>query len=176
MKQTYMLLSTLLCTIYAADLTASKEIPKNQVSQKVSIATSFLKSGNLLHLDEFTKMQNGIAYKIIKKGSGVKPKAGQLMTVNYSGFLPVYNHKKNGASVVETGFKFDSSFDRNTPFNFRLGAGMVISGWDISLADMLPGETRIVILPSNLAYGSRTLATIPANSNLIFEITLLKAS
>ena len=122
----------------------------------------------MLNLSDFTKMPSGIMYKIVKKGTGDKPVNGETLTVNYSGYLLVDGKK--------VGLKFDSSFDRNQPFNFKLGTRMVIPGWEISLADMKVGETRIVVLPSKQAYGNRATASIPADSTLIFEITLIKAS
>lgn len=127
-----------------------------------------IKPSDILTLSEFTKTNNGIMYKIVKKGTGEKPLKGEALVVNYSGYLLVDGKK--------VGLKFDSSLDRNTPFSFKLGAGQVIPGWDIMLAEMKVGETRIIILPSKFAYGNRTLAKIPADSSLIFEITLLKVS
>ena len=127
-----------------------------------------IKVGDTLVLSEFTKMPSGVMYKIVKKGTKSKKAVqGETVVVNYSGYL------LDGKKV---GIKFDSSLDRNMPFSFKLGARQVISGWEISLADMEIGETRIVILPSNHAYGSRATGKIPADSSLIFEITLIKAS
>ncbi len=127
-----------------------------------------IKSGDTLALSDFAKTSSGIMYKIVKTGSGEKPLQGETVVVNYSGYL-LADGKKVGA-------KFDSSYDRNMPFSFKLGARQVIAGWEITLADMKVGETRIVILPSKHAYGSRATAKIPADSSLIFEISLIKAS
>ncbi len=127
-----------------------------------------IKSGDSLILSEFKKTTSGIMYKTVKKGTGVKPLQGETVVVNYSGYLLTDGRK--------VGLKFDSSLDRHMPFSFKLGSRQVISGWEISLADMQVGETRIVILPSNHAYGSRATGKIPADSSLIFEITLIKAS
>ncbi len=73
---------------------------------------------------------------------------------------------------------FDGSKKRNQPFQFRVGAGQVIRGWDVSLADMKVGETRVVVLPPAMAYGSQNVGggLIPANSTLIFEIEVLAAA
>lgn len=127
-----------------------------------------LKTGEKLHLSEFTKRPDGIMYKIIKKGSGAKACPGEKVTVHYTGYF-----LEQGTKV---GKKFDSSVDRDTPFSFKLGVGQVIKGWDIMVAEMEIGESVIVILPSNFAYGFRGTPGIPGDSTLIFEITVLKAS
>jgi FKBP-type peptidyl-prolyl cis-trans isomerase len=144
------------------------EVTKNDTSAVVTKDATPIKVGETLALSEFKKTASGIMYKIVKKGTGAKPLQGETVVVNYSGYLLVDGKK--------VGLKFDSSFDRNMPFSFKLGSRQVISGWEISLADMEVGETRIVILPSNHAYGSRAAGKIPADSSLIFEITLIKAS
>jgi FKBP-type peptidyl-prolyl cis-trans isomerase len=83
--------------------------------------------------------------------------------VHYTGWL------KNGK-------KFDSSLDRGDPFEFTLGKGMVIKGWDEGVAGMKVGGKRKLIIPSNLGYGERGTGdgTIPPNAELIFEVLLLK--
>jgi len=161
-------LLTLLLSTHA--ITAKAETPhQNDAHTKIATKEAApIKSGETLVLSDFKKTSSGIMYKIVKKGNGAKPLQGETVVVNYSGYLLVDGKK--------VGLKFDSSFDRNIPFSFKLGARQVISGWEISLADMQVGETRIVILPSNHAYGSRSAGKIPADSSLIFEITLIKAS
>lgn len=154
-------------TPVAAQETAPAQPTRNVIQVKPQ-STVTLKAGEAINLSEYTKMPSGVMYKTIKKGSGEKPVNGETLTVHYSGHLLI-----DGKTV---GMKFDSSLDRNQPFNFKLGARMVIPGWELSLADMKVGETRIVILPSKLAYGSRATASIPADSTLLFEITLIKAS
>lgn len=95
-------------------------------------------------------------------GSGAEAVAGQTVTVNYSGTLT-------------NGTKFDSSYDRGTPFSFTLGAGEVIKGWGLGVAGMKVGGKRRLTIPSDLGYGSRGAgADIPPNSTLIFEVELLK--
>ena len=182
MKHAFVLLTILSIASYYQELSANKETVKSepfknvqnsqastqQVIQVKTSANPSIQSGDILNLSEFTKMPNGIMYKTIKKGTGSKPVNGEVLTVHYSGYLLVEGKK--------VGLSFDSSLKRNAPFQFKLGARMVIPGWEISLADMKVGETRIVILPSKQAYGSRATASIPADSTLIFEITLLKAS
>ncbi|MGZ6250430.1 MAG: FKBP-type peptidyl-prolyl cis-trans isomerase [Candidatus Chromulinivorax sp.] len=144
--------------------TQKNNTPKNTKTKK----SSSLQYGQTINFSEFTKTNSGIMFKIVTKGSGEKPLLGENLVVDYTGYLLVDGKK--------IGSKFDSSLDRNQPFSFKLGARQVIQGWEISLADMKIGETRIVILPANLAYGSRATSQIPANSTLVFEITLHSAS
>lgn len=168
MKKNIALLSTLLLSANPiavfAEASTKTEAPK--VAKIKEVAP--IKTGDNLNLSEFIKTPSGVMYKIVKQGSGEKALQGETVVVNYSGFLLVDGKK--------VGSKFDSSFDRNMPFSFKLGARQVITGWEISLADMKVGETRIVIIPSKHGYGSRSTAKIPADSSLIFEITLIKAS
>jgi FKBP-type peptidyl-prolyl cis-trans isomerase len=93
-------------------------------------------------------------------GTGTEATAGKSVTVNYAGTLT-------------NGTKFDSSYDRGTPFSFNLGAGEVIQGWDQGVAGMKVGGKRKLTIPPGLGYGAQTVGSIPANSTLIFEIELL---
>jgi len=117
------------------------------------------KINNLPNMTEFVK--NGVQIEIIKKGAGTEAKNGDTVAVHYTG-------------VLENGAKFDSSVDRGIPFEFNLGAGQVISGWDIGVLGMKIGEKRKLTIPSDLAYGSRGASgVIPPNATLIFEVELL---
>ena len=93
-------------------------------------------------------------------GTGDEAVAGKTVSVNYLGTLT-------------DGTKFDSSYDRNQPFEFALGGGQVISGWDQGVAGMKVGGKRKLVIPPDLAYGDRATGSIPANSTLVFEIELL---
>lgn len=126
--------------------------------------------GQTLDLKNFKSTPTGILFEIIKPGTGDQAQKGQIATVHYTG------HLLEGKDKV--GKFFDSSKKRNQPFQFRIGAGQVIKGWDLSLQDMKVGETRIVILPPSMGYGSQNVGggLIPAHSTLIFEIELLKAA
>jgi FKBP-type peptidyl-prolyl cis-trans isomerase FkpA len=95
-------------------------------------------------------------------GNGAEAKAGQKVSVHYTGWLT-------------NGKKFDSSLDRGRPFEFKLGAGQVIKGWDQGVAGMKVGGKRKLTIPAELAYGNRDVGNglIPANSTLVFEVELL---
>jgi FKBP-type peptidyl-prolyl cis-trans isomerase len=112
-------------------------------------------------------LPSGLQFEILQPGKNdaKQPKSGHAVSVHYTGWL-----NKEG----EPGKKFDSSVDRNQPFKFVVGVGMVISGWDEGVLLMKVGEKRRYYIPANLAYGSRSIDNlIPANSPLIFDVELL---
>jgi FKBP-type peptidyl-prolyl cis-trans isomerase len=104
---------------------------------------------------------SGLQYIDLKVGTGGTARAGQTVTVHYTGWL-------------ENGKKFDSSVDRGQPFSFPLGAGRVIKGWDEGVQGMMVGGKRKLTIPSSLGYGARGAGSaIPPNATLIFEVELL---
>ena len=110
--------------------------------------------------DEVTT-PSGLKYTDVKVGTGAEAKSGQNVSVHYTGTLT-------------DGKKFDSSKDRNQPFNFPLGAGRVIKGWDEGVAGMKVGGVRKLIIPASLGYGaSGAGGVIPPNATLLFEVELL---
>jgi FKBP-type peptidyl-prolyl cis-trans isomerase FkpA len=115
-----------------------------------------------------TITKSGLKYIDQKVGTGDAAVKGKPVQVNYTGWLYVDGKR---------GMKFDSSLDRNTPFDFVLGARQVIAGWDEGVEGMKVGGKRELIIPPDLAYGSRAVGgVIPANSTLDFEVELLKVS
>ncbi len=105
---------------------------------------------------------SGLTYMIIKKGGGREPKTGETVVVHYTGTLT-------------NGVKFDSSRDRGEPFEFKLGAGRVIKGWDEGIARLRVGDQAILVIPANLGYGARGAGNgeIPPGATLVFIVELV---
>ena len=111
-------------------------------------------------INKVTTIQ-GMKIETTKEGAGVEIKNGQTAVVHYTGKLT-------------DGTTFDSSKTRGTPFEFPLGAGMVIKGWDMGVLGMKVGEIRMLTIPSDLGYGERGAGgVIPPNATLVFEVELL---
>jgi FKBP-type peptidyl-prolyl cis-trans isomerase FkpA len=108
-----------------------------------------------------TRTPSGLRYQDLTQGDGKEATAGHTVSVHYTGWLP-------------NGEKFDSSRDRNQPFEFTLGAGQVIAGWDEGVAGMKVGGKRKLLIPSDLAYGTAGAPPdIPPGATLVFEVELL---
>jgi FKBP-type peptidyl-prolyl cis-trans isomerase FkpA len=104
----------------------------------------------------------------LKMGTGAEARSGQTVRVHYTGWL------YDTAAADHKGKKFDSSRDRNEPFEFRLGAGEVIRGWDEGVAGMKVGGNRLLTIPPEMGYGSRGAGgVIPPNATLLFDVELL---
>ncbi|KAJ3148964.1 Peptidyl-prolyl cis-trans isomerase fpr2 [Geranomyces michiganensis] len=109
-----------------------------------------------------TQLQIGVKHRVPEAECTRKSKIGDTLSMHYTGTL------------FSTGEKFDSSLDRNQPFEFTVGQGQVIKGWDTGLLDMCVGEKRKLVIPSHLGYGDRgSGAKIPGGSTLVFETELL---
>jgi len=112
-----------------------------------------------------TTTPSGLEFEDTTIGTGATAASGQEVTVHYTGWL-----YQDGIQ----GKKFDSSKDRQSPFVFNLGAGMVIKGWDEGVAGMQVGGVRTLIIPPALGYGARGAGgVIPPNATLKFEVELL---
>ena len=104
---------------------------------------------------------SGLEYVEITEGTGASPKTGDTVSVHYTGWL-------------KSGQKFDSSVDRSEPFEFPIGKGRVIKGWDEGVATMKVGGKRKLIIPAHLGYGDRGAGgVIPPGATLVFEVELL---
>lgn len=113
-----------------------------------------------------TTTVSGLEYEDVNVGTGAEAKAGDHVSVHYTGWL----RNADGSA----GTKFDSSKDRGDPFEFPLGAGHVIKGWDEGVQGMKIGGVRKLIIPAALGYGARGAGgVIPPNATLIFEVELL---
>ncbi|MBF2096834.1 MAG: FKBP-type peptidyl-prolyl cis-trans isomerase [Gloeomargaritaceae cyanobacterium C42_A2020_066] len=114
-----------------------------------------------LTLDDWVITPSGLKYQDLKEGKGASPRQGQTAVVHYTGRL-------------EDGTVFDSSKTRGRPFQFRIGVGQVIKGWDEGVATMRVGGERRLQIPPDLAYGKRGAGgVIPPNATLIFDVELL---
>ncbi len=106
-------------------------------------------------------LPSGLQYVDMIVGNGPSPAVGKTCKVHYHGTLL-------------DGTIFDSSVDRNQPFEFTIGVGQVIKGWDEGVMTMKAGGKRKLVIPAGLAYGSRSAGKIPANSTLVFEVELIE--
>lgn len=147
MKRTLFLPLALLLTAGVFSITACSE--KAATQQKAGVVAELIKTDT-------------------KVGEGAEAVAGRNVSVHYTGWLydeTFLNHK---------GRKFDSSHDRGQPFDFQLGAGRVIKGWDQGVAGMKVGGQRTLVIPAHLGYGPIGAGeAIPPNTALVFEVELL---
>ena len=114
-----------------------------------------------VNFDTYTTTSSGLQYKDLIAGSGEKARQGATAVVHYTGWLL-------------DGTKFDSSLDQGTPFEFVIGTGQVIKGWDQGLLSMCAGERRRLTIPSGLGYGDRgSPPRIPGGATLVFDVELI---
>jgi peptidylprolyl isomerase len=146
MKKTFLTAMAVLCLSLGTALAASTT--KATTTAKKEAAKPMTKEVTALQIKDLTV------------GRGAEATAGKRVSVHYTGTLT-------------NGTKFDSSLDRGTPFEFTLGAGEVIQGWDKGVAGMKVGGKRHLIIPPSLGYGASPVGSIPANSTLVFDVELL---
>jgi FKBP-type peptidyl-prolyl cis-trans isomerase len=127
----------------------------------LGLASTTLTQGATMSENKTVTTASGLKYEDVKQGSGDTATAGKMVSVHYTGWLT-------------DGRKFDSSKDRGQPFEFPLGGGRVIKGWDEGVQGMKVGGVRKLTIPADLAYGSRGAGgVIPPNATLVFEVELL---
>ena len=146
-KLTLIFLTFLILTLTSCNKMAKKEIDDRN---------AYLQANNIT----VAPTETGLYYIETEAGTGVEPNDGDMVVVHYTGkFL--------------NGEVFDSSVQRNQPFEFQLGAGQVIKGWDEGIGYMKKGGKATLIIPSDLAYGPNDYHTIPGHSTLVFDVELV---
>lgn len=158
-------LSALLCmTLCAGSLLALTGCDEKTTSTTTETQTeTSVTAADTSVVAASTKSISGIQVEDVTVGSGAEAQKGDTVSVNYLGTL------------ASSGKKFDSSYDRNEPFTFKLGSGQVIEGWDKGLVGMKEGGKRILTIPPEKAYGASGYPpVIPANATLKFEVELVE--
>lgn len=118
------------------------------------------KNSQVNKTDNNEEIMNELKSTILKEGEGAEAKSGSTVKVHYTGWLL-------------DGTKFDSSLDRGMPFEFVLGAGQVIEGWDKGVLGMKKGEIRKLEIPAEMAYGDNSVGAITPGSDLVFEVEMI---
>lgn len=160
-------LNALLCAALCAGslvvLTGCDEKSATGVPANTETESSAAASSEQNAVAASSKSISGIQVEDVKVGTGAEAQKGDTVSVNYLGTL------------ASSGKKFDSSYDRNEPFTFKLGSGQVIEGWDKGLVGMKEGGKRILTIPPEKAYGASGYPpVIPANATLKFEVELVE--
>jgi peptidylprolyl isomerase len=141
-------------------VTGGQEVGRAQ-SAKTTPSTTTQGKSKKMEADKTVTTASGLQYVDLVVGSGASPKAGQTVTVHYTGTLT-------------NGNKFDSSRDRGQPFQFQIGVGQVIRGWDEGVMTMKVGGRRKLVIPPELGYGDRGAGgVIPPKATLVFDVELL---
>ena len=150
------------------DVKLKEILTKEEVDARKAAEAEAARAEEIAKLDVYLRenypdaipSRTGLYYHRIQMGEGDQPLQGQMVKVHYTGYLI-------------DGTKFDSSVDRGTPFEFPLGQGRVIPGWDEGIGYMRKGETGVLIIPSELGYNDRGSGKIPPYSSLVFEVELI---
>lgn len=165
--------SALVYEVEITDVQSKADFEKEQAELKLKNTQEkeAIKKGEAQQLQKFladnkitvAPTSSGLYYIETVKGTGVQPVPGNKVRVHYTGKLL-------------NGKKFDSSHDRNTPFEFDLGKGQVIKGWDEGIAMMKQGGKAVLVIPYNIAYGERSMGEIPPYATLVFEVELFEVN
>ena len=160
-KQWLWLVNVMLCLTMVAVAACGPETAQEEAPTAASVANASQSATTQNTEGTTVKTASGLEYTETKAGDGPAPKAGDIVSVHYTGKLT-------------DGKKFDSSVDRGQPFQFPLGAGRVIKGWDEGIALMKKGGKAILTIPPELGYGARGAGgVIPPNATLVFEVELV---
>lgn len=135
----------------------AEQAVKAHATQPKLSKKDFLEAFKVLPESRFRTTSSGLKVAVLSEGKGKPAANGMRLKVEYTGWL-------------QDGKKFDTSVGKGQPFEFSLGSGQVIKGWEEGLAGMKPGERRQLIIPASLAYGSRQMGKIPPDSTLIFNV------
>jgi FKBP-type peptidyl-prolyl cis-trans isomerase len=161
MSYRFVILGLVVLAVVAYAVTACVKKDQQNQSAAPAPAASPAAGAQAAPASKVVTTASGLQYEVLREGNGPVAKAGQTVSVHYTGWLT-------------NGTKFDSSVDRGQPFDFPLGAGRVIKGWDEGVAGMKVGEKRKLTIPSNLGYGERGAGgVIPPNATLVFDVELL---
>lgn len=149
--------------MHIGDATSGSHMRAREASQQTRDAAGpFLESFRVLPESRFHTTKDGLKVAVVRQGHGAPFTNGMKIKVRYTGWL-------------DNGTKFDSSMDHGGPFEFTLGAGRVIKGWEEGLQGMRPGERRQIIIPPSLGYGNRQVGDIPPGSTLVFDVEAVAA-
>lgn len=148
-------------SLLSPDKKSTDDLAQKNPQENLSSANTSQNAASSLNLSA-QPLPAEIKIETVNQGKGEAIKNGDKATVHYVG-------------ILENGKKFDSSIDRGQPFEFTVGGGQVIKGWDLGVLGMKVGEKRKLTIPYNLAYGEAGIpGTIPPKATLIFEVELLK--
>lgn len=157
-----MLKKFLLIACIGLAMTAIAQNKADKSAKKEKSSSEKPNAKRIIKVNEEYTTASGLKYKVTELGKGRKVEVGDKVTAHYTGRLT-------------NGVKFDSSKDRNQPFSFTVGAGMVIRGWDEGFALLNIGDKALFTIPPAIAYGERNMGTIPPNSTLVFEVEVIDA-
>jgi peptidylprolyl isomerase len=154
-------IAAIVCAVSALAAPGARALPPEEKAAKPADPAQ----KNEEKASKMIKTPSGLQYEDTVVGTGASPKTGQTCVMHYTGWL--WENEQKGK-------KFDSSVDRGQPFEFQIGRGMVIKGWDEGVATMKVGGKRTLLIPAALGYGSRGAGgVIPPNATLVFEVELL---